>query len=67
MLALISPEALPALRTAGTIFLIINILGGVYILRNRRRFFESSMPQRPPVLKIATLILRLLLVNGMKR
>jgi hypothetical protein len=35
MLALINPEALPALRIAGTFFLIINLLGGVYIFRNR--------------------------------
>ena len=39
MLALVSPEALPALRIAGTFFLIINILGIIYIFRNRHRFF----------------------------
>ena len=39
MLALINPTALPALRFAGTFFLIINILAMVYIFRNRHRFF----------------------------
>jgi hypothetical protein len=42
MLALINPEALPALRIAGTFFLIINLLGGVYIFRNRHRFFDKD-------------------------
>ena len=42
MLALISREALPALRIAGTIFLMINLLGGVYIFRNRHRFFDQD-------------------------
>ena len=42
MLALISREALPALRIAGMIFLMINLLGGVYIFRNRHRFFDQD-------------------------
>jgi ABC-type branched-subunit amino acid transport system permease subunit len=42
MLALINPVALPALRIAGTIFLIINLLGIVYIFRNRHRFFDQD-------------------------
>jgi ABC-type branched-subunit amino acid transport system permease subunit len=42
MLALINPAALPALRIAGTFFLIINLLGGAYIFRNRRRFFGKD-------------------------
>jgi hypothetical protein len=37
MLAL-SPEALPALRIAATFFLIVNLIGGTYIFRNRHRF-----------------------------
>jgi hypothetical protein len=42
MLAAISPEALPALRIAGTFFLIINLIGGAYFFRNRRRFFGKD-------------------------
>lgn len=39
MLTLIDPAALPALRIAGTFFLFINIIAGVYVFRNRHRFF----------------------------
>ena len=42
MLALINPTALPALRIAATFFLIINLLGGAYIFRNRHRFFDQD-------------------------
>ena len=42
MLALINPEALPALRIAGTFFLIVNILAFIYIFRNRHRFFGQD-------------------------
>jgi hypothetical protein len=42
MLALINPTALPALRIAGTIFLVIFLLGGLYIFRNRHRFFDKD-------------------------
>jgi hypothetical protein len=42
MLALINPTALPALRFAGTFFLVINILAMVYIFRNRHRFFDRD-------------------------
>ena len=42
MLATINPAALPALRTAGTLFLIINLLGGTYIFLNRHRFFDRD-------------------------
>ena len=42
MLALINPAVLPALRIAGTIFLIINLIGGTYIFRNRHRFFDRD-------------------------
>ena len=41
-LALIDPAALPALRVAGTIFLMINLLGGGYIFFNRHRFFDRD-------------------------
>ena len=38
MLAFIDPPALPALRTAGIFFLIIDLLVGAYFFRNRRQF-----------------------------
>ena len=41
MLAL-NPEALPALRIAATLFLIVNLIGGTYIFRNRHRFFDRD-------------------------
>jgi len=42
MLAAINPVALPALRIAATFFLLINLLGGAYIFRNRHRFFDQD-------------------------
>ena len=42
MLTVINPVALPALRIPATIFLIINLLGGAYIFRNRQRFFGKD-------------------------
>jgi hypothetical protein len=42
MLAFINPEVLPALRIAATFFLIVNIVGGTYIFRNRHRFFDRD-------------------------
>ena len=40
--ALINPAALPALRIAGTIFLLLNLIGGAYIFLNRHRFFDRD-------------------------
>jgi len=40
--ALINPAALPALRIAGTIFLLLNLIGGAYIFLNRHRFFDPD-------------------------
>ncbi len=42
MLALINPVVLPALRIAATFFLLINLVGGTYIFRNRHRFFDRD-------------------------
>jgi hypothetical protein len=42
MLAAINPVALPALRIAATFFLVINLVGGTYIFRNRHRFFDQD-------------------------
>lgn len=42
MLAWIDPSALPALRIAGALFLIINLLGGVWIWNHRRQLFGPN-------------------------
>jgi amino acid transporter len=42
MLALLNHTALPALRVAGTIFFLIYVAGGVYVFRNRHRFFDRD-------------------------
>jgi hypothetical protein len=42
MVAVINPEALPALRIAATFFLLINLAGGFYLFRNRHRFFDRD-------------------------
>jgi hypothetical protein len=42
MLAQIDPSVLPALRIAATFFLIVNIVGGIWIFRNRHRFFDRD-------------------------
>ena len=42
MLAQINPVVLPALRIAATFFLLVNIIGGLYIFRNRHRFFDQD-------------------------
>jgi len=39
MIALIDPAARPALTIAAIFFLIINLLGGMYVIRNWRRLF----------------------------
>ena len=39
MLGVINPDALPALRIAGALFLIINVLAGAYVWRHWRRLF----------------------------
>jgi hypothetical protein len=42
MLAIVNPAVLPALRFAGTLFLLINLAGGTYIFCNRHRFFDQD-------------------------
>ena len=50
LLAAIVPSALPALRVAGALFLIINLLAGAWAWRHRRQLFgpDSTVPRRPP-------------------
>ena len=40
-LAAIVPSAVPALRVAGALFLIVNLLGGAYILASPTTTFRS--------------------------
>ena len=42
MLAQMNPVVLPALRIAATFFLLVNVIGGVYLFRNRHRFFDQD-------------------------
>jgi hypothetical protein len=42
ILALIDPEALPALRIAATFFFLLYLAAGAYIFRNRHRFFDRD-------------------------
>ena len=42
ILGAIAPSALPALRIAGAVFLIINLLGGVWMWRQRGQLFGSD-------------------------
>jgi hypothetical protein len=43
LIGLINPAALPALRIAGGMFLIINLLAGAYIVRHWRRLFGRDL------------------------
>jgi hypothetical protein len=52
LIASINPDALPALRIAGALFLIINLLAGAWLWRHRRQLFgpDSNAPgDRPAV------------------
>ena len=42
-LAAIAPSALPALRVAGALFLIINLLAGAWAWRHRRQLFGADL------------------------
>jgi hypothetical protein len=59
-LAAIDPSALPALRIAGALFLIINLLAGAYIWRHRRQFFGPNSTvtgDRPAVRQLQAMVL----------
>lgn len=43
LIGLINPAALPALRIAGGVFLIINLLAGAYIVRHWPRLFGRDL------------------------
>ena len=59
-LAAIVPSALPALRIAGALFLIVNLLGGAYIWRHRRQLFgpdSTATGDRPASRQLQALVL----------
>ena len=72
MIAFINPAALPALRIAGALFIVIYFLAGAYFFRNRHRFFdldprvdgdnEATRHVRMEVVLIPWLVLTTLLV-----
>jgi hypothetical protein len=43
ILGTLDPAGLPTLRVAAAFFLVLNLLAGVYIYRNRRRFFYRDV------------------------
>jgi membrane-anchored protein YejM (alkaline phosphatase superfamily) len=42
-LAVLVPSALPALRVAGALFLIVNLLAGAWAWRHRRQLFGPDL------------------------
>ena len=50
MLATLNPSGLPALRVAGALFLIVNLLAGAWLWRHRRKLFgpDSTAPGDRP-------------------
>ena len=61
MIALIDPAARPALTVATIFFIIVNLLGGMYVIRNWRRLFG-----RDPSIdgdKVATRYLQVLVIT----
>ena len=53
MIALINPDALPALRIAGALFLIVNLLAGAWAWRHRRQLFgpDSTVTGDRPAIR----------------
>jgi uncharacterized iron-regulated membrane protein len=58
MIATLNPEGLPALRVAGALFLIVNLLFGAWLWRHRRRFFgrDSAVPGDRPATRYLQVI-----------
>jgi len=60
MIASINPDALPALRIAGGLFLTINLLGGAWLWHHRRQLFgpDSTAPgDRSAVRQLQAIVL----------
>ena len=66
-LALIDPAVLPALRMAGTVFLMINLIGGAYIFLNRHRFFDRNPNVTNDVAAVRHLSVEVVLVPWLAR
>ena len=60
LIGLIDPAALPALRIAGGMFLIINLLGGAWLWRHRRQLFgpdSTAEGDRPATRQLQAIVL----------
>ena len=60
MMAVINPAALPALRIAGALFLVINLLAGAWLIRHRRQLFgpdPTVAGDRPAVRQLQAVVL----------
>jgi hypothetical protein len=58
--ATIDPSALPALRIAGLLFLVINLLAGAWAWRHRRQLFgpdSTAEGDRPAVRQLQAIVL----------
>ena len=69
MLALIDPIARPALTIAGIFFVIVNLLGGVYIIRHWQQLFGQDTRvdgDRPATryLQVVVITIPLLILTG---
>ena len=59
MIALINPAAVPALRVAGALFLVINLLAGAWAWRHRQLFGPDSTAEgdRPATRQLQVIVL----------
>ena len=60
MIALINPDALPALRIAGALFLVINLVAGAWAWRHRRQLFgpdSTAEGDRPATRQLQAIVL----------
>jgi prolipoprotein diacylglyceryltransferase len=69
MLAMIDPTARPALTIAGIFFLMVNLLGGVYIIRHWQQLFGRDTRvdgDRPATryLQVVVIAIPLLILTG---
>ena len=60
LIGLINPAALPTLRVAGALFLIVNVLAGAWAWRHRRQLFgpDSNVDgDRPAIRQLQAVVL----------
>jgi hypothetical protein len=60
MMALINPAAVPALRVAGALFLVINLLAGAWAWHHRRQLFgpdSTAEGDRPASRQLQAIVL----------